>query len=228
MKVWITALLLSVFSISYAQHSFGFKGEVGGAFRVLRSDYPFLNAMYDQHEMTRFAGSLGLEYSYKLSPSWLLRGGVAVQTKGYRTNTTDGYLGELNSDDVFLEPDEISRIDHDFLRLQVDAGVSYIIKSADTWHVLAGLGPTLNVSLLHKVKTDIANDANKHTPDAYGQLNKVIPGVQAHFGWMNELTNGNDLLFLIRYDQDLQPALSAPIKRYLFAFNFGFYYMMKV
>ena len=166
---------------------------------MLRSDYPFLNVMYDQHEMTKFAGSVGLEYSYKLASNWLLRGGASIQTKGYRTNTTDGYLGELNGDDVFLDPNEISRIDHDFLRLQVDAGVSCIIKSADTWHVLGGFGPTLNVSMLHHVKTDVASDANEHRPDAYGQLNHVIPGLQAHFGWMNELMNGNNLLFLIRY-----------------------------
>lgn len=227
MKVLITICFTTLFTYTYAQHGIAVHAEAGGAYRVLNSPYPYLNVMYNQHELTKFSGGVGLDYIYQFNNRWMLQSGVALKTTGYRTNISEDYLGEFNGDNSFLETDETTQIDHDFIRLQIPLTVTYVLKSANDWHVLFGLGPSLNYNLYHSVRPDIAENQNEK-PSSYGELEKSVPGMQAHFGWMNSLPSGDDLLFLIRYNQDLKPSLQAPINRYLYTFNFAFYYVWKV
>jgi hypothetical protein len=227
MKVLITICFTTLFMWSHAQHGIAVRAEVGGSYRIISSPYPDLNAMYNQHELTKIAGGLGVDYSYRLRERWMVQSGAGLQVKGYRTNTSAQYLGEFNEDNTFLEADEATQINHDFVRLQVPLTLTYFLKSVDNWHVLVGVGPSFNYSLYHSVRPDITENENEESA-SYGKLNSFIPGIQAHFGWMNTLPSGNDVLFLIRYDQDLKPALEAPIERYLYSFNFAFYYLWKV
>lgn len=227
MKVLITILFTSLFSAAFAQSGIAFRAEVGGSYRIINSQYPFLNDMYNQHELTKISGGVALEYFYQLSDNWMLQGGVGLQTKGFRTNISEEYLGEFNGGNTFLVTEETTQIDQDFIRVQVPLTASYIMKSSNDWHVHIGLGPSMNYNLIHSVRPDVTENENQES-SSYGRVNEWIPGIQAHFGWRNEMPTGNDLLFLIRYDQDLQPALDAPIKRYLYSFNFAFYYWLKV
>ncbi len=227
MKVLITICFATLFTFCHSQHGIALHAEVGGSYRLINSPYPYLNAMYSQHELTKFAGGVGLDYFYRFTERWMLQTGISIKNKGYRTNISEDYLGEFNGDNTFFETDEATQIDHDFVRLQIPLTVTYVLKSANDWHVLVGAGPSFNYNLYHFVRPDIAENQNEESA-SYGEMEDFIPGIQAHFGWMNSLPSGNDLLFLIRYDQDLKPSLQAPINRYLYSFNFAFYYLWKV
>ena len=225
-KAFITVLfILSLFS-GWAQSFLGLNAEVGGSYRYLKSDYPILNSTYNTLETPTFSAGFGLSFTKAFARNWFVQEGINLHNKGYNTQITDDYPGELQGDLTFRDVESAKELTQNFVQLQVPAVINYQLKSSGTWHVFAGTGLAFTKTLHHDVSW-LGDETNETKPE-FQPHEKIKTGLRLQFGWLNELPNKNWLLFLVKYDQEFNPAFDAPISRYLNSFNFAFYYLFRV
>jgi hypothetical protein len=226
-KALITLFAIGQFTFSWAQGFLGISAEVGGSYRYLTSEFPILNATYNVLEQPSFSAGGGITYTHFVGQRWFFQAAIAAQTNGYSTQLTENYPGELQADLTFGEVSSALEMVQSFVQLNTPLICNYIIKTSDAqdWHVFAGAGLQFSKVLNANVRW-VGDEANDSKPN-FAVRDQLKTGIRLQFGWMNDINQKNKMLFLMKFDQELSPAFNAPIKRYLNAFNFAFFYLFK-
>ena len=192
----------------------------------MQSKFPALNGMYNTLETPRFSGGVEVGYVRFIAKRWFLQAGINLVSRGYNTQLTDEYPGELQNDMTFVKAQAANELTQNLIQVQIPVVGNFIVKSADQWHAFFGVGFSCAKTIHYEA---IWYDAETDALYPQFMINEGLkPGLRLQFGWLNNLENKNALLFLIKYDQELTPVSDTPIKRYLNAFTFTFSYMFSV
>lgn len=228
MKVCLTSVFLVLFLNASAQSYFGVVAGVGSGYRFLKSPYVALNFDYNNSETPSFAQLIGFSYNYRFVKPWAIQTGIQMQNSGFGADYDPDFEGEIINDSIFNRNLEVTGMKKMYTRLHVPVVWQYRGKAAQNWKMVLGLGVSANFIMQEKTVLFKNSETITSKENEFGVApNKFIAGTVLQIGWINQLKSGNELSFVVGYNQDLKPIKNMLILRKLLLLHFTLGYSFR-
>ena len=200
-------LILSV--ASYSQIKIGVSAGVGISNRTNDEARNAEQAVVANN--SEIGSLLGVDINVPLNKRWFVSSGVELKTLSFSEKLDVENFNLINSDFEFscvpaeLPAEGIAPIKHKFGFVQIPVMVNYVFANCEDcgWQWSLGVGPTIDFSLNHKVKSPVFYKEEFVKADCL-ERQSVVFGLQAEIGGQYGIGEKSTFGLSLFYDQQLQ------------------------